>query len=993
MTHYVDDIVVEGHSWEELWTRLAALFERFHEWQLAIAVKKLQVGTEVTILGWIRNEQGFLPHPEKVAALRAVETPKDKGELRAVLGLLRFLSPSLPNLASQVASLNQLTGKGPFVWTETSEATLRGAIDGLAGALAQNAPNWEWTFHIDTDASDLGVGGVLYQFEDDKESGRRLVISCFSKSFGSGPMSRWATVDKEAYGLVYAVDACAKYVAGVHFVVHTDHRPLLWMLQGAQLQTAKSRVWRWVALLSQFDFRIEYVPGPKNVLADALSRRPFLRDVEPAGGPTITGVREQTVTVSAVGVAEATKEVERMTAVELRAELRSYHMDAKGVKSELQPRLKRAREIIRQREQLDGEQAELEPIDLRRPGIRAMDPMFPADAFGRIAVALVQNQLVPQELAGAEFEDVRDQVGNAIGELEVKEGRLRHRDGFYVPVQNRADVLLIAHSGATGGHFSAKATRAKLAGRAWWPDVDKDIQEYCRLCGICLRMKNRQGLTPTGQPLEMTTAGEELHVDLVGPMPTTVRGNTYVLTARDSATKMVVVAPLIDKSAPVVARALVEKVYLRLGAPERLVTDQGGEFCNRLNEALGNALGIAHRTTSPYHPASNGMVERMHADLERCLRCITDPDQSRWDLDLPFVEWALNTAWTRTTGETPFFLWTGRQPRTMVDVVMATPVERESQDEWLRKLMVARRLAAARSGFARGLTPPEQRVPAEEEVVPAIEVGQLVMIKFTGGRRGKATKLLAKQQGPYRVVEVRDGVTAILENVALPADRQERNASYLVPVEADQAEDGGDDEHEVEAIVDEAIVEGETRYLVKWAGYSSDANQWQTAAQLKNAPAVMAQWRQQVGRAKNTRLRVHKVVDQRSVDGFEEFLVILADGDGPDQYQWMRRGRIHNEAAIEEYDALGLKEEAVADRDAQAGDWESSSNCWGGVGRGEPVSALQPRKPLQRNAKSKSVLGRDVRFATEVAEAGGVRAAGRRPGGVPGGAAREARGK
>jgi hypothetical protein len=405
-------------------------------------------------------------------------------------------------------------------------------------------------------------------------------------------------------------------------------------------------------------------------------------------------------------------------------------------------------------------------------------------------------------------------------------------------------------------------------------------------------MKTRAGLNPTPIPLEIAAAGEELHLDLVGPLPTTARGNTYILTVKDSATKFVVVVPIIDKSAATVARALVERVYLRLGAPDRIITDQGGEFCNRLNEAVNNTLGIAHRTTSPYHPAANGVVERMHADLEMCLRCITEPDQSRWDLDLPYVEFALNTTWTRTTGETPFFLWTGRQPRTLVDLVVRTPFTRDDQDVWLTKLLLARRVAAAQSGFARGITPPELRVEAEEEVIDAVKVGDLVMIKFTGGKDGKATKLLARQQGPYRVIAVRDGVTAKLQHVQREKDIVERHAKYLVPVDEQMLDEAGDDEFEVEGIQDEAVVEGETKFLVKWKGFPEDRNTWATEEQLVNAPEILEAWRAKQSQKDQEAVVVDRVVDQRIHGGVEEFLVADHAEDGPDQYVWLKRRAI-----------------------------------------------------------------------------------------------------
>jgi hypothetical protein len=153
--------------------------------------------------------------------------------------------------------------------------------------------------------------------------------------------------------------------------------------------------------------------------------------------------------------------------------------------------------------------------------------------------------------------------------------------------------------------------------------------------------------------------------------------------------KYVILQPLRDKQASMVARALINEVYGRIGHPERIVTSGGGEFVNSLNAALCNYyyLGITHHVASPYHPASNGQVERLHRDMEAMLHAMTDPDHMRWDEDLLAVEMAFNWTWTRTTGETPFFLVHGRHPRSLVEAVVGVPMERILEAAWKQRLV------------------------------------------------------------------------------------------------------------------------------------------------------------------------------------------------------------------------------------------------------------------------------------------------------------------
>ena len=158
------------------------------------------------------------------------------------------------------------------------------------------------------------------------------------------------------------------------------------------------------------------------------------------------------------------------------------------------------------------------------------------------------------------------------------------------------------------------------------------------------------------QPYKIARVMEQVHLDLVGPLPVTRRGNQYIMTAWDSLTNYTVLTAIPDKSATSVASAMVRSVYLHLGFPQRIVTDRGKEFVNSLNASISSQLGIAHAQSSPYHPVASGKIEQSHQEVETILRCVTDPDQSRWDLDLPLAEWAMNSTWTQANGSTPFFL-------------------------------------------------------------------------------------------------------------------------------------------------------------------------------------------------------------------------------------------------------------------------------------------------------------------------------------------------
>ena len=124
------------------------------------------------------------------------------------------------------------------------------------------------TFQLQTDASDLGLGTVLYQNDDE---GHQRVIAYASRSL-SHTERNYPTHKLEFLALKWAItDRFHEYLCGGQFDVYTDNNPLTYILTSAKLDAT---VQRWVASLANYDFRIFYKTGKTNVEADALSRIP-----------------------------------------------------------------------------------------------------------------------------------------------------------------------------------------------------------------------------------------------------------------------------------------------------------------------------------------------------------------------------------------------------------------------------------------------------------------------------------------------------------------------------------------------------------------------------------------------------------------------------------------------------------------------------------------------------------------------------------------------
>ena len=167
-----------------------------------------------------------------------------------------------------VSSENANRKKAPIEWTKECQI----AFDKLK-ELCTHTPilayaDYRKPFQLQTDASDLGLGAVLYQRDDNDH---QRVIAFTSRSL-SNTERNYPTHKLEFLALKWAItDRFHEYLYGGQFDVFTDNNPLTYILTSAKLDATGQR---WVASLANYDFRIFYKSGKTNVEANALSRIP-----------------------------------------------------------------------------------------------------------------------------------------------------------------------------------------------------------------------------------------------------------------------------------------------------------------------------------------------------------------------------------------------------------------------------------------------------------------------------------------------------------------------------------------------------------------------------------------------------------------------------------------------------------------------------------------------------------------------------------------------
>ena len=135
-------------------------------------------------------------------------------------------------------------------------------------------------------------------------------------------------------------------------------------------------------------------------------------------------------------------------------------------------------------------------------------------------------------------------------------------------------------------------------------------------------------------------------------MPTTPRGNKWILVLTDHFTRWQDAIALPDATAPVVATALDDQVFCYFGLPEQIHTDQGAQFESQLMKELCQLWHVDKTHTTLYHPQANGMVERGNRGLGDALRALLlRRAQEEWDRLLPQIMRAFRGTPHSTTGD------------------------------------------------------------------------------------------------------------------------------------------------------------------------------------------------------------------------------------------------------------------------------------------------------------------------------------------------------
>jgi hypothetical protein len=283
---YLDDILIYSRTEKEHKAHVCLVLDVLKREKFSVRkAKSTFAAEEIHFLGHIVNSEGIRPDPKKVEVVPNWPVPKNVHEVCSFLGLANYFCKFISHFLKVAAPLTNLTKKfHVWAWTGKCQDAFEKLKHLLTEAPLLRTPNESKTYREVTDASDIGLGGVLLQ------EGHPIAYE--SRKLNSAEQN-YTTTEREILAVVHALRVWRCYLEGVYFEVETDHKCNTFFQSQPNLARRQAR---WSEFPQRFGkFKWDYCPGEQNV-ADALSRR----DVATISQDSVSVVKALAVCAAAI---------------------------------------------------------------------------------------------------------------------------------------------------------------------------------------------------------------------------------------------------------------------------------------------------------------------------------------------------------------------------------------------------------------------------------------------------------------------------------------------------------------------------------------------------------------------------------------------------------------------------------------------------------------------------------------------------------------------
>ncbi len=755
---YLDDIIVFGETFFKTLANLELVLQRVRSSGLRLKPSKCMLfKEELLYLGFVITRDGVRSDPAKVEVVKDWPIPCNITDVRSFLGFCNYHRKFIANYAEIAEPLIALTrGRVNFQWLEKQQIAfneLRNClIDGPM--LPHPDPNPLCDLILDTDASLTGLGGVLSQVVDGKER----VLAYASKTLTTSQRSYCATY-RELLAVVEMTKHFRHYLWGRQFTLRTDHASLVWL---KNYKDADGMLARWLAKLEEYNFITVHRAGKAHGNADGLSR------CHSCNNPRCIGKLPPLVSSDSEPI-PALRPARRRATSDSSTSLADTNTDSPDVTSDAENELPSKDKL---NTFLNGHTS----LDIATA--QAADP-----TTGLVISWLLDKYVPPKDEMLIYDSEIRSLMARR-SSLSIVDDKLYREieipgrgkiNVLVLPKNLRNDVLHQLHDLQIVGHMGIRRTLLRVKQRFYWPNMALDVNRWCAKCPKCCSRKGKP--TPTRVPMTTFPTGapfDRIAMDILDTHKVTSRRNRYVLVISDYFTKYTDAIPLRRHTAKNVANALMSNWIAYHGVPSEILSDQGREFEGELFRRLSRLLQFKKIRTSPYHPQTDGQVERFNRTLLGMLSAFVSDSGKNWDLYLPYVLMAYRSSVHASTGCTPNMMVYGRESTLPVDLVYdIVPREVPScpQDyvELVKEALITSH-SFARSQLKKAALRQKRGYDARARDRPPFNVGDLVRYYYPPLRQ--QNKFARPWTGPWEVLRQTSSVDYEISLVSNPEKRR-----------------------------------------------------------------------------------------------------------------------------------------------------------------------------------------------------------------------------
>lgn len=708
---YVDDILVFGKDKKEHDSNLEWVLRKAQENNVKIKLEKCCFAQQqVNYLGFCVSGNSIRPLPDKVETLIRAKPPSDKTQLRSLIGKLNFYSRFIPNYSKALEPLRELFRKNrDFQWKPIHQTAYEKLTKQLDKSSVHYIPRREEKKFVELHVSSDSLETICLSQEQ--------TMICRASRLLSPTEMNYSYIEKQLLALILALEKFDVLLEPISTIVkipskelkkvfELKHKPErvenLLMRIPARFDNLKFEVNQSLLdetpkkLTSHIPQEIYYVDGActRNGKPECRATWAFCaefdRSIEQRGfvskSPS-NNTAEITAAIKACLYAKSKGQNE----ITIVTDSRYLHSAAtcwldkwktnNWIDNKKKPVINTElfKELLNAKSDLQIEWIHVKG-HATTPGNIRVDMLARGlldsniETLNAIVINASNMQSCDEEAEKLKSRIDKEKLQDFLIENEIIyyiDHRLPEcdRKRIFVPKISRPWLLSLAHDDPMhGGHLGIKKTMRKLT-KYWWPGILSNVESYVRSCEICQSFKTPPGLT-NGQlhPIPVSRIFETLHIDIVGPIKTTTRGYKYIITATDAFSKWVYAKPCRDILTKTIINFVEENILAIHGRPDRIISDRGTQFTSSEWDLFLQEHSIKHNLTSPYHPQSNGIDERVNGTIVRILRAYVDGEQSDWDIKLKWAVLTYNTTCHDSTDYSPYEVMHGQKPRSPLNM-------------------------------------------------------------------------------------------------------------------------------------------------------------------------------------------------------------------------------------------------------------------------------------------------------------------------------------